>query len=231
MSILKPVYLLAGRWGKNPDPVITMAIQECGKSNPSIAYIGAAAGDSLEFFRHMTAYFQDAGAGDTIIAPTVNSGVDIKRTKHLLESADMVFVSGGDVEAGMNVLRERKLIGFLHNLYQSGKSFFAVSAGSLMLAKEWIRWQDSNDDNTAEIFPCLNIAPLICDAHGEADDWEELIALLQIEKPGAIGYGIVSGSAIRMLPDGQIVAIGGVVNRFIRRNDKVEKIPDLVPVI
>jgi len=51
-----------------------------------------------------------------------------------------------------------------------------------MLSKEWIRWRDPDDDATAEFFPCLGIAPLICDTHGEQDGWEELQALFKTGK-------------------------------------------------
>ena len=69
-----------------------------------------------------------------------------------------------------------------------------------MLAQEWIRWRDPDDDATAEIFPCLGIAPVICDTHGEQDGWEELQALIALEKDKNIGYGIVSGTAMKFIP-------------------------------
>jgi cyanophycinase-like exopeptidase len=230
MSLSKPVYLLAGRWGKNPDPVIIRVIKECGVEKPSIGYIGASSGDNIEFFTRMENYLRSAGAGKTTLVPTVDSKIDINKTKKILEAADIIFVSGGDVEVGMKILRERKLLAFIKELYTSGKPFLADSAGSIMLAREWVRWRDPNDDSTAEVFPCMAIAPVICDTHGEADNWEELIALLQLEKPATVGYGIVSGTAIRVTPDGNVAALTGAVNRFIRQNDKVEKMPDLLPV-
>jgi len=50
----------------------------------------------------------------------------------------------------------------------------------------------------------LGIANLICDTHGEADDWIELQALLALEKDNTTGYGIVSGTALKVFPDGKI---------------------------
>ena len=79
-------------------------------------------------------------------------------------------------------MQEKNITDFLVGLYKQGKPFFGISAGSIMLAQEWIRWRDPEDDTTAEIFPCLGIAPVICDTHGEEDGWEELQALIALEK-------------------------------------------------
>jgi hypothetical protein len=98
-----------------------------------------------------------------------------------------------------------------------------------MLAKEWIRWRDPDDDATAEVFPCLGMAPVICDTHGEQDGWEELQTLLKLEKDGTTGYGIVSGNAIKVLPDGTIEALGGPIHRYSKINGKVERIEDILP--
>ena len=147
---------------------------------------------------------------------------DIKKAKDILESSDIVYISGGDVEHGMQVLAEKNMVDFLVGLYRQGKPFFGISAGSIMLAKEWIRWRDPDDDTTAEVFPCLGMAPVICDTHGEQDGWEELQALLKLEKDNTTGYGIVSGTAIKVFPDGKIEALGGAVHQYTKINGKVK---------
>ncbi len=92
----------------------------------------------------------------------------------------MVFISGGDVEAGMEVLEERQILPFLRELFERGKPFFGSSAGSIMLGRQWVRWEDPDDDATANLFPCMGFAPIVCDTHGEAEGWEELRALLRL---------------------------------------------------
>ena len=129
----------------------------------------------------------------------------------------------------MQVLSDKNLTDFIVGLYKQGKPFFGISAGSIMLAKEWIRWTNPDDDNTAEIFPCLGIAPVLCDTHGEADSWEELQALLKLEKEDTIGYGIVSGTAIKVFPDGKIEALAGAIHQFQKSGGKVERISDILP--
>jgi peptidase E len=232
MNNLKPVYLLAGGRPRNPasfNPLYQAVFQESGKTAPSIAYVGAASDDSKAFFLMMAAALKGAGAGKIKLAALASKKADIEKAKAILESSDIVYVSGGDVEHGMQVLAGNNLTEFIVGLYKQGKPFFGISAGSIMLAKEWIRWPNPDDDSTAEIFPCLGIAPVLCDTHGEADGWEELQALLKLEKEGAIGYGIVSGTAIKVFPDGKIEALAGVIHQYQKRNGWVTRIADILP--
>ncbi len=234
MSGLRPVFLLAGGRPRNAqtfNPLFQSVFEESGKEHPAIAYVGAASDENKAFYLMMAAMLKGTGAGKIRHAVLASAKADIKKAKEILESADIVYISGGDVEHGMQVVQEKSVADYLVGLYKQGKPFFGVSAGSIMLAKEWIRWRDPNDDTTAEIFPCLGIAPVICDTHGEADGWEELQALLALEKDGTTGYGIVSGTAIKVFPDGKIEALGGAIHRYTKRNGKVERIEDIVPVV
>jgi peptidase E len=232
MITKKSVYLLAGGRGqrrKSPDPLLQAVFKDCGTAAPSVAYVGVASGDDLSFFSYITSAFKEAGAGEIKHALIVADKANLKKARDVLEAADIIFISGGDVEAGMDVLREKDLISFITGLHEQGKPFFGLSAGSIMLAKEWIRWRDPDDDATAEIFPCLDIAPVICDTHAEGDDWEELKALLALEKNGVKGYGLPSGNGIKVFPDGRVEALGGAVPQYVRRGDTVIKETNITP--
>ncbi len=233
MSSEKPVYLLAGgrsRSGNALDPLIQAVFRESGTVSPTIAYVGTANGDDEGFFNRIAGIFRESGASrinHVLIAP---EKANLKKAQGILEMADIVFVSGGDVERGMGILREKNMADFLCKLYRQGKLFFGLSAGSIMLAKEWIRWRDPNDDSTAEIFPCLGFAPIICDTHDEEGGWEELKAALKLEPDNTKGYGIVSGTAIKVFPDGRIEALGGAIQQFTRHGAKVNRVSDILPV-
>jgi cyanophycinase-like exopeptidase len=232
MSSLKPVFLFAGGRPRNAqtlNPLLHEVFKESGKTSPTIAYIGAASDDSKAFFLMMSTFLKGAGAGKIRHAVVSHEKSDIKKAREIISSADIVYISGGDVERGMHVLQEKGMADFLVELYRQGKPFFGISAGSIMLAKEWIRWRNPEDDTTAEIFPCMGIAPVICDTHGEQDGWEELQALLKMEPDNIQGYGIVSGTAIKVFPDGRIEALGGAVHQYIKSNNSVEKITDILP--
>ncbi len=229
---IKPVYLLAGGRSGNrraPDPLIQTIFRESGVLSPTVAYVGVANGDDKGFFTRIADTFREAGAGRVRHALISVEKTDLNETKNILKSADIVFISGGDVERGILVLKDKNMTGFLHQLYREGKLFFGLSAGSIMLAREWVRWRDPEDDATAEIFPCLGFARAICDTHGEQDNWEELQALLRLGRDGEIGYGIVSGAALKEWPDGRLEALGEPVHRYVRRGGRVERQADLLP--
>ncbi|OGO21876.1 MAG: hypothetical protein A2144_04795 [Chloroflexi bacterium RBG_16_50_9] len=228
---IKSVYLIAGspRNRKKSAPLFQAVFRASGTVSPSVAYVGAASDDDADFFSFIAEELKAAGAGridHALIAPEKS---DLEGARNMLKSADIVFISGGDVERGMQVLTEKNMAAYLRQLYEAGKPFFGVSAGSIMLGREWVRWRDPDDDASAEIFMCLGIAPVICDTHAEEDDWQELKALLALEKDDVKGYGIPSGAAIKVFPDGKVEALGGPVSQFIRHGRVVAKGPDLLP--
>lgn len=231
VHIIKPVYLLAGSPGsrKKTTNLFQAALKESGKITPNVGYIGSASGDNVWFFRMIAMELKNAGAGSVTRVVLTSRKPDLSKAREILTSADIIFISGGDVEQGMEVLREKGMIDFLSQLYHQGKPFFGVSAGSIMLAKEWIRWRDPDDDTTAEIFPCLGFAPIICDTHAEEDDWLELKALLIRQESNVKGYGIPSGGAIRVYPDGKVEALGGTIHQYSLRGKQVERLPDILP--
>ena len=227
---MKPVYLLAGgrpRHRKTPDPLIQAVFRETGTVAPSIAYVGTASEDDTGFFNYIAEALRKAGAGRISHALIAPEKADLKKAKRILKSADIVFVSGGDVEVGMQILKEKNMVDFLVHLYEDDKPFFGVSAGSIVLAREWVRWTDPDDDSTAELFPCLGLAPVICDTHDEKGGWQELKTVLKLEQDKVKGYGIVSGTALKVFPDGRIQALGGDIHQYIQTRGRVEKRADI----
>jgi len=229
----KPVYLLAGgraRGNITPDPLIQAVFRESGELSPTVAYVGTANGDDIGFFNRIAVLLKETGASRISHAVISPENADIDEAKDILQSAEIIFVSGGDVYRGLQVLIEKDMIHFISELYENGKLFFGISAGSIMLAKEWIHWRRPDNDSTPELFPCLGFAPIICDTHDEQDDWPELKTVLRLEKDNVRGYGIVSGTAIAVFPDGKIESLGGAIHQYIRRSGRVERCSDILPV-
>jgi peptidase E len=162
------IFLLAGgreNIRKGVDPLLEHILALAAGRRPAIAYIGAASGDDRDFLEFIGAMCKRAGAGQVLLAPMASPTVNLKKTKAVLSECDLVLVSGGDVELGMSYLELSGLIPFLKQLHDAGKVFLGLSAGSIMLAKSWVRWLDAGNDATAETFPCLGLAPLLCDTH------------------------------------------------------------------
>lgn len=212
-----------------PDPLLQEVVEKCGPAHPGIAYLGSASGDNRDFFGMISVLLKNAGAGEVMLAPTVGARVNLGKTLDILNHADAILVSGGDVEEGMRVLGEKHLAPCLRARYDHGTVFVGLSAGSIMLSRQWVRWPDPNDDSTAEAFACMGFAPVLCDTHGEADNWEELLALLRVGAPGAVGYGIPSGAGLCVMPEGRLRAMGESVHRFTMREGTATRITDLEP--
>ena len=193
-----------------------------------MAYIGAASNDSRVFFLWIAALLKKAGANSVRLAALASARADLAKARHLLQEADLIFVSGGDVEAGMNVLERTGFSPLLSELHQAGKPFIGLSAGSIMLARSWVRWPDAGNDATAEIFPCLGMAPLLCDTHAEKENWEELGTLLRLSGP-EVGYGIPAGAALRIKPDGSLSAMGKTVSQFKFQDGLLRRSTDVNP--
>ena len=226
----KPVFLLAGgrpRGNDTTDQLMKAVLDESGKHSPSIAYTGTASGDDSNFFNRMSGMLKMSGVGTITHAVIAPENADLDKARDILQAADIIFVGGGDVDGGMRVLKKKDMLGFLEGLYEEGKLFFGTSAGAIMLAKEWVRWVDPDDADSTELFPCLNFAPVICDCHDEEGGWQELIAALGLKETGTIGYGLSSGTGIKVYSDGSVEALAKPVYRYITERDGVKKIGNL----
>jgi len=229
-----PIYLLAGGRSslrKHGDPLLTRVLASYGVPHPSIAYVGAASGDSQPFFMMISRFLRSSGGGHVTLAPLAGKRVKLEKTRAILESADMVFISGGDVEAGMEVLEERQILPFLRELFERGKPFFGTSAGSIMLAWQWVRWEDPDDDATVSIFSCMGFAPIVCDTHGETEGWEELHTVLRLSPEGTLGYGIPAGAGLCVYPDGKLEALSAPVHCYANSGGAVVQSADLPPIV
>ena len=233
MNNRKPLYLLSGGRGgsdKSTKQILQAVFREIGKSSPNIAYVGAASDDNRIFYQFIAGMIKKTGNCKVNRVLICSPKADISKARGTLESADAIFMSGGDVEMGMQVLEEKNLAGFLRDLYEQGKLFFGASAGSIMLAGEWVRWKDPDDDSTAELFPCLGLAPIICDTHAEDDDWSELKMALKLRGENAQGYGIPAGACLKVYLDGGVEALGGAITRYVQHSGQVERQANLLPI-
>ena len=233
MNNRKPLYLLAGgREGstRSTNQILQEVFREIGKVSPSIAYVGVASDDNRIFYQFIADMIKNSGACKVNRVLICSPKADLSKAKGTLESADAIFISGGDVEMGIQVLEEKDMAGFLQGLYKQGKLFFGASAGSITLAREWVRWKDPNDDSTAELFPCLGLAPIICDTHAEDDDWAELKMALKLSEDNVQGYGIPAKACLKVYPDGRIEALGDAITRYIQHNGQVERQSNLLPI-
>lgn len=233
MNGTKPLYLLSGdsyHHRKSRDPLIGAALRETGRAHPRVAYVGAASSDDPGFFEILRRLFLRSGAGAVAMAPLAGPDAAPAVAHACIEQADLIFLTEGDVDLGMRLLEQHAIPPLLRRRHAEGAVLAGFSAGSIMLARQWVRWRDPDDDATAEAFQGVGLAPLICDTHGEADGWAELKTLLSLRRqPDEIGYGIPTSMGLRAHPDGRIEAIGGHVHRYTFRDGRVDNIGDISP--
>jgi peptidase E len=140
MTSSKPadIFLVAGGpQAKNTKEILAEVLATCKKKTPSVAYIGTASNDNKDFFLMLRPINMAAGAGKVTLVPIVRK-FDLDKARELLIDSDVIFISGGDVEMGMKYLTKRKLIPFFRELYDGGKLFCGVSAGAIMLCRNWM---------------------------------------------------------------------------------------------
>jgi peptidase E len=178
---------------------IKRAVDAVGKKKPLVAYVGVASNDNLDFQKMLAAAFVGTGARIQM-AKLARKSAKLSNALALLADCDLIFMSGGDVEHGMNLLNERGVADELRKLARAGKPFLGISAGSIMTCKKWVRFP-GDDDSKAETFDCLGIAPVHMDAHSEADNWPELrtlVKLLARSDADALAYGVPSKGCLRV---------------------------------
>lgn len=202
---------------------------------PLVAYVGAASNDDAGFFRMIRSAVEAGSTARMRLARLASAKASTSAAKNLLDDADLIFVSGGDVEHGMNVLRDRDMVRPLRALAKAGKPMFGVSAGSLMLAKDWVRFPE-DDASKAELFPCLGIAPIHVDAHSEEDGWGELRVLVHLlhrrGDAAPVGLGLTRRGGLRLEIAGgglAMKAVGTPIPRIVVRRGKVVDGSPLVP--
>jgi peptidase E len=227
---MQTVYLTGGGPGafKPLRRHFAKAVSELGKTMPLVAYVGVASGDSPGFFEMITRALDRRTARIEpvkIAAPRAN----LREAKALLDECDLVFLSGGDVHAGMKALERKGMDEVLRKLARAGKPMFGVSAGSLMLACEWVRFQGKGNTK-ARLFSCLGVAPIHVDAHSEDDDWSELRVLVDLLRQRGdarpVGYGLPSKGGLRLTVDGRgekkrVAPIGSPIPRLVVRKGEV----------
>jgi hypothetical protein len=208
---------------------LKQAVAELGVKKPLVAYVGVASNDDAGFHKMLASAF---GAGARLeMVSLARKNASVARARALLSDSDAVFISGGDVEHGMNLLRERGVDDDLRKLSAGGKPFIGISAGSIMSCQSWVRFPD-DDDARAEPFECLGLAPVHMDAHSEDDGWSELrvlVKLLAKRGTGVIGHGVPSKGYLRVDVSGartRLTAFGAPIARIgARRGDAVDKSP------
>ena len=200
-----PVYLLADSQllfsSPGGRPLLAAAVDAVGSAEPRAAYVGAANGDQPEYYSIFEGAMEMIGVRDRRMILSDYSAAD----RAYLRSADLIVLAGGDVGAGLRVLRETGMDDDLDERRREGAVLVGVSAGAVHLgAMGWL----GDAPAEGELVGTLGIVPFSVDAHDEASEWRRLRQLLVRSLPGSVGIGVPTGGGIIHHPDGTVEPVG-----------------------
>ena len=201
------------------------AVKATGRRAPAIAYVGAAANDSLAFEK-LVSLMVFGRKAKVVPVRLKRKTLATSTARNLLADADLVFFTGGDVDLGMQLIDGRGLAGYLRELHAAGKTMEGISAGAVLLGRHWVRFPD-DDDARAEAFECLGVVPHSFDCHGEDDDWSELRTLARLLPGEEEAFGIPSGGAAWW--DGRKLSALGEPLLRLRCGTPPRELPPLAP--
>ena len=206
----RPLYLLADSlplFGNN-GAFITALCRASGNARPNVAYIGASNGDSPEAYGIFAAAFEQVEAGRT---HWVRAGFPAE-DRTFLETADVVVLAGGDVEAGWNTFARTGLRELIEKRYRDGAVLVGVSAGAVQFGK-YASVPDTNGGQ--KLLETFGLVDVIVDAHDEKRDWVALSTTIQLLEGTVRGIGIPHGTALIVHPDGTYEPVGRAVEEFV----------------
>jgi cyanophycinase len=200
--VIKPLYLLADSqllFVKGGGDSLSERIRaDLDSSNPKAAYIGASNGDQPEFYSLFQAAMESMGISNCRMVPSQPSREDIS----FLENAELIVLSGGDVERGWQVFEQNGLKELVPRKRFDGAVLMGVSAGAVQLGLGCL--SNAAQPKSLDMF---RFAPFYVGAHDEENDWWDLRALVNLSQADTRAIGIPAGGGAVYQSDGTLEPI------------------------
>jgi cyanophycinase-like exopeptidase len=193
----------------------------------AVAYLGAANGDRRRWYRAVSEALASRYGAEVRHA---RSGTSEEReeARRIIADADLIYAAGGDVALLAERTREGKLDLAIRARHAAGASLVGISAGAIGLCAYWVRFpEDDPGLSRPARFPCIGALRIAVDVHDEANDWEELRALLACwgeDEPDAVvlGFGIPTGGALQIDVNGAAEPLGPAPKRLLLSRGKIQ---------
>jgi cyanophycinase len=182
--------------------------QAAGNSQPNVAYIGASNGDSPDAHGIFAAAFAQIDTRRTHWVRADYAAAD----RDFLETADVIVLAGGDVEAGWNVFTRTGMRELLEKRYREGAILLGVSAGAVQFGKYAAVPAAHGGQKLLETFGLIEF---LVDVHDEKRDWQALSTTIQLLEGTVRGLGIPHGAALVAHGDGTFEPVGRAVEEFV----------------
>lgn len=200
--VIKPLYLLADSqllfWKSDSDSLAERLHADLDTSDPKAAYVGASNGDQQEFYSLFQAAMESMEISNCRLVPSQPSREDIS----FIEDADVILLSGGDVELGWHTFEQNGLRELIPRKRFDGAILMGVSAGAIQLGLGCL----SNSAQPKQI-DMFRFAPFYVGAHDEENDWWDLRALVNLSPNDTRAIGIPTGGGAVYQSDGTLEPI------------------------
>jgi hypothetical protein len=152
------------------------------------------------------------GISNCRLIPSRQSREDISFT----EDANLILLSGGDVERGWRTFEQNGLKELLPRKRFDGAILMGVSAGAVQLGLGCL----SNSAQPKQI-DTFRFAPFYVGAHDEENDWWDLRALVNLSQTDARAIGIPAGGGAVYQSDGTLEPIRKHLTELTKENARV----------
>jgi hypothetical protein len=214
--VIKPLYLLADSqllFVKNGGDSLAERIRaDLDSANPKAAYIGASNGDQPEFYSLFQAAMESMGISNCRLVPSQPSREDIS----FLENADLIVLSGGDVERGWQVFEQNGLKELVPRKRFDGAVLMGVSAGAVQLGLGCL--SNAAQPKSLDMF---RFAPFYVGAHDEENDWWDLRALVNLSQADTRAIGIPAGGGAVYQSDGTLEPIRKNLTELTKESTRI----------
>ncbi|HEY2114234.1 MAG TPA: Type 1 glutamine amidotransferase-like domain-containing protein [Candidatus Angelobacter sp.] len=214
--VIKPLYLLADSqlffWKSGGDSLAEKIRADLDSGKPSAAYIGASNGDQPEFYTLFVAAMESMGIFDCRSMPSQPAREDTA----FLEDADLIVLSGGDVERGWQVFEQNGLKEMLPRKRFDGAILLGVSAGAVQLGLGHL--SNAPQPKPLDMF---RFAPFYIGAHDEGNDWFDLRALVNLAQSDARAIGLPAGGGAVYYSDGTLEPLRKPLIEIVKENSKI----------
>ena len=214
--VIKPLYLLADSqlffWKSDGDSLSDRIRADLDSSKPSAAYIGASNGDQPEFYSLFQAAMESMEISNCRLVPSQPSQEDIL----FIEDADLIVLSGGDVERGWRTFEQNGLKELVPRKRFDGAILMGVSAGAIQLGLGCL--STSAQPKQIDMF---RFAPFYVGAHDEENDWWDLRALVNLSQADTRAIGIPAGGGAVYQSDGTLEPLRKPLIEIVKQDSKI----------
>ncbi len=199
---VQPVYLFADSqllfWRVAGRPFLASVRERLTRRSPLAAYVGASNGDDPAYYSLFESAMDEIEIRERRQIHTDLGPADLE----FLDDADLILLSGGDVERGWRAFEANGLKQILVRRYYEGALLMGISAGAVQLGLAG--WGSEGIRGAGGLMDTLRILPHLVGAHEEGDDWLGLKAAVVRLGEHVRGFGIPSGGGFAYHPDHSI---------------------------